>query len=230
MARPILIIDVYNVLHVEGVLPPDLAGVEVEGLADLLLGSRWRDCQVVLVCDGTRGPTRPAIGDDEGAGTRVFGVRGAGSIRVVYPGPGRDADSHIESLIADHSAPRRLLVVSSDRRIQVAARSRRARVMTSDEFLRALAEDARRGSGRRPGRPIDEAPLEDREVKSWLEEFGVTDAELSTPRKGDPLRQPAEPPAPEDARIEDEWRGIDDRDDLDMTRWLDSVDKLDDDD
>ena len=37
-----LLIDAYNVLHVVGVLPPDLAGIDLEELAILIAKSRFR--------------------------------------------------------------------------------------------------------------------------------------------------------------------------------------------
>ncbi|HMN97297.1 MAG TPA: NYN domain-containing protein [Phycisphaerales bacterium] len=49
-----LIVDTYNVLHVTGVLPPALAGLDVDRLAVLIAQSRYRWETTWLVCDGAR--------------------------------------------------------------------------------------------------------------------------------------------------------------------------------
>jgi hypothetical protein len=57
-----------------------------------------------------------------------------------------DADSLIEELVEDDTAPTHLVVVSSDRRLQVAARRRRAKAVSCEEWL-AEAREARRRRG-----------------------------------------------------------------------------------
>jgi len=85
-----------------------------------------------------------------------------------------DADSLIEELILADNSPRRLTVVSSDHRIQRAARRRRARAVDSDvwyaEVLRARQE-RQKAAAERPERPA--APLLDEDVRFWMREFGV---------------------------------------------------------
>lgn len=218
-----LIVDAYNVLMVTGVLPPELAGLDESGLASLIAESRYARREARLVCDGaSRG--RPA-------GTP------AGRVTIAYAGAGREADDVIEALIENDSAPRRLLVVSTDRRVRKAARKRRAPSMTSDVFLRQLAEDHARTP--RPVRPLPPIPLERPAVARWMEEFGFRyDPEH---RNADPPRRPAavagqapappEPPpvpAPEQAPLDpvliqalEVWSGRLKVSDLDMTRWLD---------
>jgi len=123
-----LLLDTYNILHVVGVLPPDLAGVDVRGLAELIETSRYGGEDRLLVCDGAPAPGAP---------------RGlvAGS-RVVYTGHGRTADDHIMDFVAGSTAPRRVTVVTSDREIIRAVRKRRARTIDSATFLEHLAMDA----------------------------------------------------------------------------------------
>lgn len=162
----ILIVDTYNVLHVTGVLPPDLAGLEVSSLAALIAMSRYAAGQAWLVCDGAgRSGTTGA----------------AGRIAARFAGPGRAADDEIERLIDLSSAPRRLTVVSSDLRLGRAARRRRCRWLRSEEFLAQLVSDVRR-TRRRPGGPPARstrigAPLGRGEVLRWMEHFGL-DPEL----------------------------------------------------
>jgi hypothetical protein len=91
-----------------------------------------------------------------------------------YAGPRLSADELILQLVSESSAPRKLLVVSSDRAIGVLARRRRCRVIDSDTFLSQLAHDVARSlkatdkDARRP----DEA-LGKEEVEQWLDHFDL---------------------------------------------------------
>ena len=155
-----LLVDAYNVLHVTGVLPPELSGLEAPDLADLVAASRWGRHQAVLVCDGTKPK-------DVRAAER-------GHVRVSYAGGGVSADSAIARLLEESSHPRRMTVVTNDREVQRAARRRGAKVLGAEAFLRQLALDAartprtRRAVGKR-----DPGPLTDRQVDAWLRYFGL---------------------------------------------------------
>jgi hypothetical protein len=151
------------VLHVTGVLPPHLAGLDAPGLAELVARSRkWPGA--VLVCDGVK----------------PRGVPGAPGVELRFAGPGRDADSLIERMIGDAPDPKRLTVVSSDRRVKAAAKRARCKALSSEGFLRQLVE--RIESGRVPagspsaGKP--EVPLDAFALRRWLDEFGVSPDEL----------------------------------------------------
>lgn len=165
-----LIADVYNALHVTGVLPPHLAGLDAPGLAELVARSRkWPEA--VLVCDGVK---------PRGWRRAVEGAPGAPGVELRFAGPGRDADSLIERMIRDAPDPRRLTVVSSDRRLKAAGKRARCKVLSSEGFLRQLVE--RIESGRVPagspsaGKP--EVPLDAFALRRWLDEFGVSPEEL----------------------------------------------------
>ncbi len=60
---------------------------------------------------------------------------------VLFASDHDEADDLIEQLIRDHSAPKRLTVVTADRRIQQAARRRRAQVISSEEWLDGLEQE-----------------------------------------------------------------------------------------
>ncbi|HIQ20593.1 MAG TPA: hypothetical protein EYH34_05055 [Planctomycetes bacterium] len=78
----------------------------------------------------------------------------------------------IEELIRPDTAPRRLTVVSSDHRLQRAARRRRARAADSDVWLRQLVADERqRATGEPAGLDKPEGPPSDTEVAGWLAVF-----------------------------------------------------------
>ena len=141
----LLIVDTYNVLHVVGVLPADIAGVDTADLIDLLRRSRYRGQRVILVCDGVPRPETP-----QGR---------LGSISVHYAGHGTTADDRIAAIIRRSSAPRRLTIVSSDRAVLRAGRRRRCSTLDSAAFLRQLADDHRHAaaSDEKPADPLDSA-------------------------------------------------------------------------
>jgi predicted RNA-binding protein with PIN domain len=84
-----------------------------------------------------------------------------------------DADELLEELIRSDSAPRRLTVVSSDHRLQRAARRRKARAADSDAWY---AEIVRRREQRREAAPEAPAkppvPLLSEDVEYWIRQFG----------------------------------------------------------
>jgi uncharacterized protein len=103
------------------------------------------------------------------------GYRG---LTVVFALGDENADARIEQLIASHSNPRTLTVVSSDRRIRLAAARRRARCLTAEQYWE-LVDDLNDRKSRKP--PADAAKksskIEEREemVRAesalWLETF-----------------------------------------------------------
>lgn len=151
-----LLIDGYNLLH--ATMPPSLAGLDELGLCRVLARSTFASERTTIVCDGKPKPHAPA-----GA---FHGVR------LVYSGPDRTADDVIIDLIERDTAPRRLIVVSSDRAIQAAARRRRANAVTADEFVNMLSHSRPDAS---PGPVRPRGPLTDDQVRRWLREFGIDD-------------------------------------------------------
>lgn len=180
----ILIVDTYNVLHVTGALPPDLAGIDTRGLIELIRQSRYGQSRVELICDG-RAPGTPAVaaGPIRGRGSALppeTPPARVGLIAVHYAGPGREADDLIAALIRASTTPRQLAVISADHFVQREARRRRCRVLESEAFLRQLAEDALGAAGvvtETPRKPA--SALSDAQVAQWLDAFGMDDeAEL----------------------------------------------------
>lgn len=233
MPRPRrLIIDAYNVLHVTGALAPQYAGPGLADLADLIAASRWGTIRSSLICDGP------------GVSVRM---KPPGRVEIIFAGPGKDADTLIETIISACSAPRFLAVVSSDRRLQKAAHRRRAGVIASDVFLSRLNLDADRRSSGQPRGPhrlkplTPNGPSQSPDVQRWLQRFGITESdpirkaqssEQSTPRSSEPGSPRPGPQAQRDPTIDaalQEWRGRLSLDDLDMSRWIEGVQPLDDD-
>lgn len=230
-----LIIDAYNVLHVTGVLPPELAGPDLDDLARLVGESRYGRQRVILVCDGA-GPSRLKLWRSG---------RGTGSVEVRYAGAGREADAVIEALLAEPAAGgarRSLLVVSTDGRLRRAARRARVSWISSEGFLAHLAADAGRLPPPRGSRPAfaQEIPLDGPSVAHWLRVLGIAaddpilriaaasgpeppraDEQTSAPTPASP--EPASNAEPVDPLLLEalkEWAGRLSLDDLDMRRWL----------
>lgn len=183
----ILIVDTYNVLHVTGALPPDLAGIDTRGLIELIRQSRYGHSRVELICDGRAPGTHRQTGTANVAPATPMRGRGSalppdapparvGLIAVHYAGPGREADDLIAALIRASTTPRQLVVVSADHFVQREARRRRCRVLESETFLRQLAEDAlggAEGAAVAPRKPA--SALTEAQVEQWLDAFGVDD-------------------------------------------------------
>lgn len=192
-----LLVDAYNVLHVQGVLPAHLAGIDAEGLARLIGLSRFSRRPVVLVCDGTPPPGAARTNIIGDAAWMAAAAGRTPDVRTVYAGPGRDADSLIEDMLMADSAARRWTVVSSDHRVRRAAGRAGASSMDSSSFLRRLAADERRPATTPHPRDIHKIPLGMMDVYAWMREFGVNRdaAEEPTP---DPSPGPS--PSTADAR------------------------------
>ena len=101
-----LLVDTLNVLHVTGVLPPELAGPEPADLAAWIERSRYRRQKVSLVCDGQK-PSQQSFSRDS-------------LVTLIWTGS-QKADDRIAALLESSSHPRQHIVVSSDRAVQRAA-------------------------------------------------------------------------------------------------------------
>ena len=176
-----LLIDTCNVLHRTGILPPDLAGIDESGLVELLQKSRYQNLNADFMCDG------PQIGED---GRSRSGAMS--SCHFHFAGRNQSADTLIINAVKASSSPRRLLVVSSDRRIQAEARKRRCRVISADDFLEQLTQDAAWGRRRAGSSTPDHLP---RSTDYWLKEFGVDHPENPSVEKSPPIEPPQTDPS-----------------------------------
>ena len=94
------------------------------------------------------------------------------NLEVCFAGLGKDADTVIENKIKANTAPKRLSIVSSDRRLRDAARSRKATAVKSEVFWDNLQKQLKRK------KPVKEPEakrtgLSESETKQWLEIFGI---------------------------------------------------------
>ncbi len=215
MATPFLIIDGYNLLHAAGLArasyaPGDLQRQRHQLLVRLAgsLSTEERQRSTV-VFDAIDAPT----GLD-----REFQHEG---IAVLFAEPGHEADELIEQLVSAHSAARNLIVVSSDHRLQRAARSRRAASLDSEAFLARLSRrNEADQTTNRPSQSRDSAakptPASDPDVAFWLREFGPIDIETIASEEEAGTTHPADP---WQQGIDELQRELDNPESLD--RWLD---------
>lgn len=102
-------------------------------------------------------------------------------LRIHYATGFPNADQLLKDYIEIHTAPRQLLVVSSDHEVQRAARRRRATSVDSDVWYRTIRSQQndphspRGGSHDKPAGTPSAA-----EVQQWVEEFGAIPEELET--------------------------------------------------
>ncbi|MBA4028236.1 MAG: hypothetical protein C0475_03720 [Planctomyces sp.] len=159
----VLLIDTYNVLHVTGVLPPELAGPDIDGLIRLIGASRYSRHSITLVCDG------------------VGARRASAGLTIEYAGAASSADDLIIERLGHTPRSKGAVVVSSDRRVSAAARRRGLRTLSSAAFLHQLARDVV-AAQRAPRRPTRRAlapavPLDAAAVRAWARDFGIATAQ-----------------------------------------------------
>lgn len=158
-----LLVDVVNVLHVTGILPPELAGPDEVALAGLIARSRWRTQWIRLVCDGgVPGEQTPFPGLD-------LVLRHTGA---------RSADDVIVDLAEKSSFARRITVITNDRGLIDRTRRVGCRSMSGESFLERLAIDAKRpraahhDDARSASARTTDVQLSPDSVDAWMRAFG----------------------------------------------------------
>jgi predicted RNA-binding protein with PIN domain len=162
-----LLIDGYNLLHATGIMGRGVGpgGFQRSRLALLNFIAASVDpkdiSRTIVVFDAREPP--PGL-------PRAVEHRG---ISVRFAAKHESADDLIAELIRAESAPRRLVVVSSDHAVQRAARRRKANAVDSDvwyaELIRARRERVESAADA-PARPA--VPLLEEDINYWLRQFG----------------------------------------------------------
>ncbi len=204
------LIDGYNLLYVAGILARGVGPGSLERsrlallnfLAESLTPKELATTTVIF--DASQAlPGLP----------RQFIYRG---IQVRFAAEYPDADTLIEELVQSESAPRRLTVVSSDHRLQRAARRRRAKAVDADRWYAALV---RRRATQKEKAASDAAekkppvPLPQDDVDYWVDRFGGEEAfeKLFQEELGPPPSRPesksSSKSAPESAKKSPPERG-----------------------
>jgi len=130
-----VLIDGYNLLYAAGLAKTKYAPGELDRrrarllakLKDLLDPAQLPRTTVVFDARINPPPDRP---DPP-----------SGPMTIIFAPSDREADDVVEELLAKHSSPQQVLVVSSDHRLHKAARRRGATAVDSDEFLDELEVD-----------------------------------------------------------------------------------------
>jgi hypothetical protein len=206
------IIDGYNVLHVVGLLGGAVGpgGLERARLALLNFLAESLDPGEV--------PRTTVVFDAHDAPWGAPRTMQHRSLTVLFAAQYDDADSLIEELIRRESAPRQLTVVSSDHRLQRAARRRKAGGIDSDVWYAEVVRQRRQRqqtTAEGPERPP--VPLLEEHVDYWIKQFGgesllkqLADDALPPAREADVRSTPGgrDARAPEESTGKD-TRGID---------------------
>jgi predicted RNA-binding protein with PIN domain len=187
MATPYLIIDGYNLMHAAGIARRSYAHGDLarcrRRLNQLLVAHLDEDvlARATIVYDAFDSPSNANRH-----------VQHAG-LAVTFAPKGDDADSEIERLLNGHSAPRQVIVVSSDHRLHKAAKRRRARCVDSEEFLAAFETEA---TVRTPATPqkvarkaassMDALPEECNSLQLWANEH---EQETAQSQETDPAKE-----------------------------------------
>jgi predicted RNA-binding protein with PIN domain len=185
MASPYLLIDGYNLMHAAGLARPNYGPGDLERCRHHLLR-----LLVNYLTDEERARAKvvfDAYDAPEGLPNR-YKFEG---LQVRFADPGHDADSLIEELIVAHSAPRQIIVVSGDRRLQKAAHRRRAKFIGSVAFLTEILERIPRPERQETApeaHPKYDGELTSGELAQWMELFG--DAEEIVEQEQQKLAQP----------------------------------------
>jgi len=94
------------------------------------------------------------------------------NLEVLFAGVGTDTDTVIEKKIRASTAPKRLSIVSSDRRLRKAALARKAAAIKSEAFWTNVQRQLRRK--RKTREPAEKRiGLSESETQQWLEYFGL---------------------------------------------------------
>lgn len=157
-----IIIDGYNLLYSIGNVDEESENINDVGLCRIIgryLKQIGQAGQIIF--DGT-GP-RDTSAFDNMDGVEVF-----------FAGYGTDTDTVIENKIKASTAPKRLIIVSSDRRLRKAARARSATAKKSEDFWVELQKQLsrKRPKGTREP-PAKSQGLSQSETDQWLDFFGL---------------------------------------------------------
>jgi predicted RNA-binding protein with PIN domain len=95
-----------------------------------------------------------------------------GNLEVSFSGLGREADAVIEEKISASTDPKRITLVSNDRRLRAAARAKKASAIKTEAFWSDLNRHLNQ-PGKNPEPSEKQQGLSDGETQQWLEIFGM---------------------------------------------------------
>lgn len=198
-----ILIDGYNLLHASGILGRGRGSGYLQRsrqalmnfLAESLDEKEASRCTVVFDASDSAPKGLP----------RTLAYRG---ITVKFASGLPSADELIEQLIQADNSPRTLTVVSSDHRLQRAARRRKAKPIDSEQWFHGVVRrriESRQLTEHPNVKPP--APSTESEINFWLRQFGVASeaerGEVESPSGADQLDNPFPPGYADDVLDED---------------------------
>lgn len=171
MANPYLILDGYNLMHAAGIARRKYAQGDLERCRRKLeiriaaTLSPEAIARTTVVYDAFTSP-----GNDNRTGVSQ-------GLRILFAPQGQDADGEIERLLNHHSAPRQIIIVSSDHRLHKAARRRKARCVDSEVFLNELESEAPQQTVKRQPRDVKITRETPAELQRWEQTFQAAEEE-----------------------------------------------------
>lgn len=181
------IIDGYNLIFTCGLegknrTPQSLEKSRARLVSDVASKlSKKERANATIVFDAKRLPIKETLADSV--------VNG---IRILFAIDYEDADTLIEELIAKHSTPKKLIVVSSDHRLQTAATRRKATAVDSDVWYDQLLATSEAYDGQRQTQCDDAFSETSLESIDWLSEFGSVDVDDQVNDKSGPSPNPGD--------------------------------------
>jgi predicted RNA-binding protein with PIN domain len=134
MARQFLIIDGYNLMHAAGIARPTYGPGDLQRCRERLV--RW----LLEHLDESQRSDTQVVFDAAAAPSDSDLFQTVQGLHVVFAPAGTDADSEIERMLKKHSAPKQVIMVSSDHRLHKAAQRRKARPIDSEDFVAQMEE------------------------------------------------------------------------------------------
>ena len=155
-----LIIDGYNLLHSIHETNEDcdtISDIQLCRIVDIFLTQTGQKGEIIF--DGTGPPDKEKFDN-------------MSKLDVFFAGVAGDADAVIENKVKASTAPKRLTIVSNDRRVRQAARAKRAAAIKSNVFWGNLRKQlSRRKTAREPAEK--RRGLSESETEQWLKFFGL---------------------------------------------------------
>ena len=155
-----IIIDGHNLLHSihkEGSYSEPISDVGLCRIIGIYLKQINQNGEIIF--DGTGPPDKS-------------GFDNISNLEVLFAGVGTDTDTVIEDKISASTAPKRLNIVSSDRRLRKAARVRKAISVRSEVFWNNIQKQlSRKKVAKEPA--AKRRGLSEGETKQWMEFFGL---------------------------------------------------------
>ena len=167
-----ILIDGYNLLHAAGIIPRGIGAGTLQRARSALLNWLVAELEPDQVAETT--VVFDAANPPPGLPRRVDHQ----GLTVLFSTDHENADAMLEELIRQAAVPKRLVVVSSDHRVQRAARRRRSIAIDSDVWYFDLRHQGKNSAIEPPEETKPPAPLSATEVQHWLDEFGDLNDDL----------------------------------------------------